>query len=288
MSWIVGALVGLLVFYILAVAAAAYLSVFPMRTPQFVSPGFLGSPQENVRIEPDKGPVLTGWFVDTGKEEWVAVYGHGYLMNRSEFVPLAHELAQHGVNALLFDFRAHGRSEGRKASMGWFEREDVVNAIAEAKRRKPNAKVLYVGSSMGAVAGLLAGCDDPDLIDAYILDAPYASLKETGKRWFTFLAGPAAQLILAPAVTIGALMAGVMPGKVDMVRRVTCLDRKPMLFLAAENDVLVPIHSARRLASAAGRNTQFVEFPDTNHGEPRLQDPVRYRKAVFEFLQQLK
>ena len=50
---------------------------------------------------------------------------HGLASNKSNHLLLARELVPHGYNVLIFDFRAHGESDGQLTSLGDLERRDV-------------------------------------------------------------------------------------------------------------------------------------------------------------------
>ena len=85
-------------------------------------------------------------------------------MNKCELTPVAAHLAHLGASCLIFDLRAHGRSGGRKSGFGYPERMDVANAVAYARKRRPDAKIGLIGSSMGSAAIAFALKDDPEAL----------------------------------------------------------------------------------------------------------------------------
>lgn len=267
--------------YFLALYLAARFSVFPMRVPHWIAPGELGIPQEAVLIETNDGQRLRAWWCD-GDPEVVMVFAHGYIMNRSEFVPqLAHLHPR--PSALFFDFRAHGGSSGRMSTIGPTEANDVRAAVAYARQRSPGAKLVYMGSSMGAAAGLFALSEQPEAVDALILDGVYGSLDEAARGWWEFIGRNKYAKYLKPSQFFAQRMTGIRPSDIRTDGPLAKLAGKPILFLHGEADPLVPRATLERLAEIAGPQASVVWFPDSSHGRARLDHPQRYKEAVTTF-----
>lgn len=274
---IVGAYVALLV-------TVAYVSLHPPRIPLFLSPGAMGAEQKPTEFDGPKGR-LRGWWMDQTDPEWVVVCVHGYLQNRSELVPVAWRLWHRGLACLTFDLRGHGRSSGRGTTLGWLERADVAAAVRHARSRYPGARVLVVGSSMGAAAALFAAADDPTLVHAVVADSCYARLPETVFGWWRFLGGRRLQFVFAPMVPITFWMLGFDPRRADVSRalqRVVC----PVLFLHGEADVIAPPAAARRNVAAA-RAGRIVWLEGCDHAEGRWEQHDLYFEAIEEFLREV-
>ena len=103
LPWIIG-ISAVLVLYFLALVLVAMVSLRPIRIPFFLSPGALGLPQQSVRFKSADGLELRGWWMHRESPNSVAVLCHGYMMNRSEPIPLAKRLWEEGVACLIFDF----------------------------------------------------------------------------------------------------------------------------------------------------------------------------------------
>ena len=215
----------------------------------------------------------------------VMVFAHGYIMNKCELTPEAVHLWRQGVSCLLFDFRAHGRSGGKKCGFGYSERADVTAAVREANRRKPGAKVVLMGSSMGSAAIALAMADDPSLADVLVLDSCYSRLSSATLGWWRFLGGNLLMVILSPTTLLAAPIAGFNPFRVDIAKALAKLEGKPVLFLHGSKDNLALPSEAQRNFDAQPGPKSIVWFEGCGHSEGRWLQPEKYRLELDTFLE---
>ncbi len=274
----------LLAVYIIILLAVTYVSVHPPRVPLWLSPSMLGFPEEDLTVEAD-GNVLTGWWSDCGDGGLVIVCCHGYLMNRCELMPLMVTLSDLRASWLFFDFRCHGKSGGKSCSMGKNEARDVAAVVAWVRERRPDAKVVLYGSSMGGAAATIALGEDPGLADALVLDGAFSSMDEAGRGWWNFVGGKLLAFVLAPTVWLGGLMLGFNPASVVIADYLKKASHRPVLFLLGCDDPIVSPASAERNIEAAGPDTFVERFEDSGHGEARFKHPERYNEAVRDFIQ---
>jgi pimeloyl-ACP methyl ester carboxylesterase len=275
-------LLGILILYLLIVFGIAWFSLHPIRTPVFISPGLMGAPQEDVVIETPTHR-LGGWWVQAEEQTAVVVFVHGYLMNRAELTPVAYQLWQHGASSLLIDLRAHGRSGGKKCTLGYQEREDVKAALRYARQRAGGVPVVVVGSSMGSAASALALAEEPGLADMLVMDSGYSQLTSAILGWWRFLGGRALMIVLAPTVYLAAPMAGFSPFSIDIARALASIGAKPILHFHGTRDTLALPKEAERNFSACVGPTEIVWFEGYGHSEYRWEQPTKYLAALMEF-----
>ena len=281
MIWLAAVLVFIwLGFNLLAVR----IGTRPPRTPILCSPGAIGSPQESITIRSHDLIELSGWWVQGSHSQNVAVLSHGYLLSKGELAPVAHWLWQRGFSCLLFDFRAHGKSDPALCTFGYHEKDDVVSVLEYVKKRNPESRVLLIGSSMGSVASALAWAGHPELADALVLDSAYANLGKAVGGWWNFVGGRWLQLILWPAAPLSVLFLGFNPFAVKVHEYLESLRGKPMLFMHGANDPVVPARQAGKNLFAMGPDIPTVWFPDCGHSEGRWEMPETYQAALFKFL----
>jgi pimeloyl-ACP methyl ester carboxylesterase len=275
----------LLAVYVLVVFVATYVSLHPPRVPLWLSPAMLGLKEERVKIDSD-GLELTGWWSDVGDGSLAIVCCHGYIMNRCELLPFQVTLADLGASWLFFDFRAHGKSQGRTSTMGRDEAKDVAAAARFVRSRLPGAKVVLFGSSMGGSAAAIALGQDPSLADALVLDGAYSAMDEAGRGWWNFLGGRWLAFFLGPTIWLGRLMIGFDPAKVVVSEYLEKASHRPVLFLAGGDDPVVSREALDRNLRASGELTWVEVFEGAGHGEARFREPDRYQQAIRRFVRE--
>jgi pimeloyl-ACP methyl ester carboxylesterase len=269
--------------YVVALLAVAWFSTRPPRIPIYFSPSALGLPQEEIETATSDGVTLRGWWVGTENPKTVAVFMHGYLMNRCEMLPEAFWLHGVGVSSLLIDERVHGKSGGKCTTMGVREIYDVEAAVAYARQREPGAKIVLVGSSMGSAASAMAAARNPGLADALILDSAYSRLSGAILGWWRFLGGPILSAVLSPTPIFAIAVTGVNPFSVDVSKSLRQL-KVPVLFLHGSKDNLALPAEARRNFEAANEPKSIIWFEGCGHSEGRWLHHDRYREEVTSFL----
>jgi pimeloyl-ACP methyl ester carboxylesterase len=96
---------------------------------------------------------------------------HGFTAHRRDpsVMAMAHDLRDAGHAVVVPDMRGHGQSDGL-CSLGDREGLDVAAAAAAARDLAP--RVVLVGASLGAIAALRHGVDDPDLAGVVTVSSP--------------------------------------------------------------------------------------------------------------------
>ena len=99
------------------------------------------------------------------------VLAHGFTAHRRDpsVMAMAHDLRDAGHAVVVPDMRGHGQSDGL-CSLGDREGLDVAAAAAAARDLAP--RVVLVGASLGAIAVLRHGVDDPDLAGVVTVSSP--------------------------------------------------------------------------------------------------------------------
>lgn len=271
--------------YVLVIVGATVFSLKPMRIVQWFGPAMVGLPQEDVVFTTRDGVHLSGWLTDIGGDK-VAVCVHGYLMNRCEFAPYAQLLADQGWSSVFFDLRRHGKSGGRRVGLGIDETLDVEAALDWVRARKPEARVVLVGSSMGGVSCARVAAARPDDVEALFLDGAYGSLDEAIDGWWEFIAFRGASKVLLPVKWLGAAVVGIRPKVVVLADLLRPYKGRPVLLAYGSRDSLVPQARVDKLKSAA-ENIHVVVFSGSEHGQARLDHGPEYRAMLSDFFRGL-
>ena len=216
-----------------------------------------------VRATALDGTRLAGsWFPSDRANGRTLLLLHGLAEDRSALLGRVGPIHRRGWNVAVLDARASGESDGRRASFGARESDDLrawLGALTPLAGPRPT--FVAWGRSMGAATALKAAAVDPRIV-ALILEAPYRDLKDAVAAVLRRLKIPGA---FAPLILIRArFLAGVAldrPRPIDLAPTV----RAPVLILHGSEDRIVPVADARALSGAFPRAAEVVEVPGAGH-----------------------
>jgi pimeloyl-ACP methyl ester carboxylesterase len=258
----------------------------PTRKDLTSNPAALGMKYESVQFNsvPDN-VLLKGWYVDSPGEK-VIMLMHGRNSVRDDaavgFLDIAKELYGHNYDVLMFDFRAHGESEGERYSLGWWETRDIAGALNYLKGRGVQ-EVGTLAYSMGAATELLAAPDHPEM-KAIVADSAFSDLsllldkelpKASGLPGF-FNPGILFMINLQYGIDIPSTKPELQIAK---------LGDRPILLIHSETDDLIPESHAETLkrAGASNPNLSLWVAPGNGHVKGFKNNPQEYMRRVVEF-----
>src|SRR5713101_581003 len=235
----------------------------------------------------DDNTRISGWFfaADGSQRGPAVVLCHGIWTGRRECLPLALRFRAAGYNVLCFDFRAHGRSDGRFTSVGHHETNDVVGAVHYLKQQPQvdPSRIGVIGFSMGAAATIQAAARCPD-IAAVVADSAYASFLDAVKYSFRLVTRvphfPMAPIALQYAKWMMHLDANQLR-PVDVIGRIS---PRPVLLTHGTLDEIVPVRHAYALFKAAEEPKELWIVPGARDVEARDLDPDGYFYRIEHFL----
>jgi uncharacterized protein len=190
-------------------------------------------------------------FMPEGEIEGGVLVLHGAGSAKESHFDFARNAAAHGIAALGFDARGHGRSGG---AWGPAAIDDAVGMLGLLRERGCR-QVALRGSSMGGFSAILAAAKDGDAAAvAAICPAP-ESLLLRGVRAGRFefeLDREAVEPWLANEAGLRAAAASLAP-------------RTALLLMHAEGDEQVPAAVSQELYQAAGRPKRLMLMPGGHH-----------------------
>ncbi len=242
-------------------------------------------PFEPVRITSRDGLELFGRYYHIADGAPLMLLFHGYHGYALRDFAGAHKIArENGLNMLVVDERAHGRSEGHTIAFGVKERYDILDWIDYARGRfGTGTPFVLSGISMGGAAVCMAaGLDLPENVKGIIADCPFSSPKAIIKR-VCAERGYQPDIMWAIAWLTERILGRVdltSATAVDAVKRA----KVPMLFIHGEDDRFVPCSMSREIFGACASKKRIETFPGAGHGVSYLSDPERYTRAVLKFV----
>jgi fermentation-respiration switch protein FrsA (DUF1100 family) len=263
---------------------AVYIHRF--KVPNFPTKRVVGREMDDVQFTTDDGLTIRGWFIPAkdGPSERTVLICHGLGANRSYFLSFVAVAEALKANALLFDFRGHGDSDGHTITFGAREKLDVLAAIRylRTERADQARQIVGVGISMGTSGLVGAAAEVEPPLDAVILDSPYASAVELTDNVLAMLPGFVRPLVSAVAVPLASLDSGCRLDEVRPIDQIAHL-RAPLLVIHATGDQLIPCdHGCRLYEQAVGRKSLWLT--DTGGHGSSFSAKAEYLRRVQELL----
>jgi len=279
----------LLAIPVLLIAALAWLGsnyLLARRPPNEAdSPANHGLTAEAAEFRSGDGVTLRGWYIpreNSTKTIIVCSGANGSLDADVHAAPWLHEA---GYNALLFDWRAHGQSEGEVVTLGFNERYDLIAAVQFAMSHGAE-RVGVLGFSMGGTVAIDTAAVYED-IHAIVADSPFVfvlsaiagGLIERGvPEGLSFLL---ARLFVATA----CLRTQLNLFDVDLARWINRVTPRPLLLIFGEQDVIVSPSEIDLIFARAGEPKEVWRVPEAAHRNIHTLQPEEYRRRILEFFE---
>jgi len=100
------------------------------------------------------------WLIDKRVPTILLLHGLGFYS--FEYEELALILSENGFNCLAFDFRCHGKSDGKRGYWTLQELVDDTKNVVDYVYNKFNHKIGIFGNSLGATVGVYAVAEDKE------------------------------------------------------------------------------------------------------------------------------
>lgn len=232
-------------------------AIMPPRMPIELLPSDLGLPYEDVTFKTSDGKRLKGWLIYSENSSSIIICLHGYPANKSDILPVVSFLYPE-FSLFLFDFRAHGESEGRVTYFGLKEYLDVegaINFIRQNEKTK-DFKIGVWGYSLGGAVAILTAARN-DEIKAIVTDSAFANFPEMVTNYYKNF-GPFKYVFSALSKFMGKYILrkdftqNSPEYKIDKIK---C----PILIIHSEEDEFVPVEHAKRLyRKAKGKKELWI------------------------------
>ena len=201
---------------------------------------YAAMPIEPVTFKTEDGLTISGWYVPERGSDSTVLICHGLGANKGNFAIFLTLFHGRGYNALIFDFRGHGDSDGHTTTFGLFESADVRAAMDWLKRERPAASqhVFGLGSSMGAMALIREAADD-SRVEAVVLDSAYVSAPLLAEQHFGRI--PLLEPMLSKlALASLSLNAGRSLWELDATDAIARISPRPLLLIHGQDDFIIP------------------------------------------------
>ena len=211
---------------------------------------------------------------------------HGVGACKEQYLSVAADLSKRGYDCLIFDARAHGKSEGKYCTYGFYEKEDTKAAITAVLRNNPTAKIAVWGSSMGGAVALQTLAID-DRIAFGIVESTFTELRqivyEYQKRYCSGIVFP---WICDRALYKAGQIANFDPDKVRPIEAVQSI-HQPILMIHGDEDANINIKYGQALFDALNsKDKTFYTVNGGGHANLFAVGGQAYYTNVLNFIEQ--
>ncbi|MDQ1088193.1 alpha/beta hydrolase [Siphonobacter sp. SORGH_AS_1065] len=242
-------------------------------------------PYQTVRLKNTAQQTLVGWVSPArGKSKGTVILWHGHGSNKSRVLAEARYFHESGYQTVLFDFRAHGQSEGNVCTIGYKETDDLRTVYNWVKARGESNIILW-GMSMGAATILKAVPEYALKPKKVIIECPFGTLEEAIKGRLRSLHIPV-QPITSLLLFYGSLERD-MDGAAYQPSTYAKQFDMPVLLQWGRNDPRVSQAETDRIFKNLGStNKKLVIYEESGHQSFCRHETDKWKKEVTEFLNQ--
>ena len=217
------------------------------------------------------------------------IFSHGFTSGKFSLDSLASYLAGRGYEGLTYDFRGHklGATGGELTSVADCC-DDLKSVLKWVRENSETERIVLIGHSLGAAVSLKVASDDLQGVGICSEDpltqplAGVASICFGIDPWKGFETEIGqAMLSQREDYVNGESAEFLLKDLSNLALSVAELGEFPALFIAAKQDVLVPVERVAALSSLS-RNSTLAQI-DSSH----LEGPDRSRPTIYQWLNRL-
>ncbi len=242
---------------------------------------------QDVCIKSDDGLMLHGVYVPAENPKGTILLAHGYRSNKLVDFGLVFDFYHDkGMNILVVDQRAHGKSEGKYITFGVKESRDMKSWIHFHNANFGMFPIILSGLSMGASTMLyLADENLPENVKGIIADCGFTSPKEIIAAVYRRVIHLPAAPSLWAADLFARIFAGFSLWEKDTAKTLKN-SKLPVLMVHGTDDAFVPCDMTRRGYAACTGKKKLLLVEGADHGVSFLVDRSRYTQMVTDFLRE--
>lgn len=238
-----------------------------------------------VYMESFDGVKLHALWVPAKNPKGTMIFAHGYRSNKLVDFSLVFDMYHNwGMNILVPDQRANGKSGGNYITFGVKESRDVACWISYHNENFGKFPIILSGLSMGASTVLyLADQALPDNVKGIIADCGFTSAKDIISKVFR----ESIHLPAVPSLWVTDLFARIFAGfsLTEKDTRITLKNSKlPVLMVHGVDDDYVPCEMTRQGFAACREPKELLLVEGAGHGVSFLVEQEKYTETVHAFL----
>jgi pimeloyl-ACP methyl ester carboxylesterase len=272
-----------IILILILTIATALSFVFTKRSylGEVHNPDEYGLQYKTVEFQATDGVTLRGVWIPAAHSDKAVIILHGHDSSYDFDVYRAPGLHGAGFNVLLFDFRAHGRSDGKMKTFGFKERWDVMGAIEYLQKRGMKHFGL-LGFSYGGMTAMLTAPICPE-VKAVITDGGPTRLMTGAAAWADERGLPhwLTRGLAWSFFSITSIRLGVNLFNYEPVRWVGKISPRPVFFIHGDHDLFCADFD--ELYAAAKEPKELWRLPEAGHTTASQLYPEEHTRRVIDF-----
>ena len=285
-----GVVAGVTLLTLVAPVLGETIATLPPAFPESASdsPAGVGLDYEDVTFATTDGLTLRGWFFPADQPDAPAmIYAPATSHDQRSGLSLVPSFHDAGYHVLLFSYRGHALSEGRKGSFTYGEAEsrDVEAAAQYLSEARGIEDIAVVGHSAGAVSAILSAARNP-LIGAVVAVAPYNCVTEV---WQTSRPLLVPSFVMDWTLWVSEKARGFDREQVCPIRVVEQIAPRPLLVIHGTDDRRITKEQVQELFAAAAEPKSLWLVEGASHDGVRnpaldllAQDVISFLDSAWE------
>ena len=198
---------------------------------------------KEVHINSENDIKLKSWFAYANPNNKTILFFHGNAGELSARVYKLNKFHELDLNFLIISWRGFSGNNGKPTEKGLYK--DAENAVAWLEAKGINKKdIILYGESLGT--GIAIEIAMKDQYSGVILESPYTSMIDMGKRFYPFL-----------PISI------LQKDKYNSLKKLNMV-KSPILVLHGKADTLVPFYMGKKIYDVANE-PKYYYFPDIDN-----------------------
>lgn len=266
---------------------APYAIIKPPRVHINKTPKDLALNYEEIQITTQDSLALQGYWIKSQhqKPKGILILLHGIGGCKEHFLNLSKTLSTLGIETIIFDGRAHGKSEGEFCTYGFYEKNDVSKVVDLVKHKTPNLKVGIWGNSLGGAIAIQALAKDKR-IEFGVIESTFTELDKIVFQYKkNFLKGFGIKFLSDYSLQRAGEIANFNPNEVKPVKTATQITQ-PVLIAHGDADRNIPITFGKQLyQNLTSKDKKLVVVKDGGHHNLFQKGGTTYKDKLINFIQ---
>ncbi len=210
---------------------------------------------------------------------------HGIGAGKEHMLSLAADLAQRGINTVVYDARAHGISGGQYCTYGYKEKQDVSNIIDHIQQHYPSQHIGVWGQSYGGAVALQTLAIDQRL-DLGIIESTFSDFRTIVFDYKKRISGIGIHWLADAVVNRAGEIAEFEPDSVKPGESAKQI-YQPTLIAHGDADVHISVnYGIANYNNLPASNKELVIVEGGNHYNMHQQGGEEYRQKLLKFIDQ--